>query len=494
MNNKKYNWVFYLALILLFANFIYRLIDQSKLIKYFPLDYNNDGSSYMAQLFFMKVCGFHSYCSYWYNGFTAFLHSPPGWYFFTLPILEIFGKVNIAMYLSILLILILSFFIIYFLYKKLNFSKTERIAMYIFLFGNAITVGNFIRLMRTHELFAWMNFLIFFFIIYYYKDNILDKRFILAALVWAVIFISYQSVGILSSLLFLSLFLVKKGKEKIYVILSGIFGLLLSAFWWIPFILRIGESSIISVHQGAWVWVFNKMNLYTNIISFILPLILIIFTIILIKNCTNKNKEIKFWAPVFILSLIFLLRLQPFLPVFGSIFPDPYLVFFLFISIFLFLCIIKKIKLKNYIFILVLIIIIFSVLFNFINTPQFVKPITNKDLEINNYLGIINGSFIIYGDISPTIYPKAVYSYAATDYNLTTPLGWYPHIKPLSYYKSVSALNEYIINNNCQNFSSGLNDYNINYIISDNIYCELIAKCSLTKISSGENSCLYTIN
>ena len=96
MNNKKYNWVFYLALILLFANFIYRLIDQSKLIKYFPLDYNNDGSSYMAQLFFMKVCGFHSYCSYWYNGFTAFLHSPPGWYFFTLPILEIFGKVNIA--------------------------------------------------------------------------------------------------------------------------------------------------------------------------------------------------------------------------------------------------------------------------------------------------------------------------------------------------------------------------------------------------------------
>ena len=84
------------------------------MLKYFPVDYNNDGSSYMAQLFFLKTCGFHNFCSYWYNGFVNFLHSPPGWYFFTLPILEIFGKVNIAMYLSILLILILSFFIIYF--------------------------------------------------------------------------------------------------------------------------------------------------------------------------------------------------------------------------------------------------------------------------------------------------------------------------------------------------------------------------------------------
>ena len=126
MNNKVNSKWLYLPIIILTLNFIYRLIDQSKMIKYFPLDYNNDGSSYMAQLFFMKVCGFHEMCYYWYNGFTNFLHSPPGWYLFTLPIYNFFNVVNVATYISMVSIFTISFVIIYFLYHKFGFSKIER--------------------------------------------------------------------------------------------------------------------------------------------------------------------------------------------------------------------------------------------------------------------------------------------------------------------------------------------------------------------------------
>ena len=141
------------------------------MLKYFPVDYNNDGSSYMAQLFFLKTCGFHNFCSYWYNGFVNFLHSPPGWYLFTLPIFNLFQIVNVATYLSMILMFIISFLIVYFLYGKIGLTRFERTVFFIFFFGNAIAIGNFIKLIRVHELFAWMNFLLFFFLIFYFKDK-----------------------------------------------------------------------------------------------------------------------------------------------------------------------------------------------------------------------------------------------------------------------------------------------------------------------------------
>ena len=107
---KSY-WLYLPILVMLFY-FIYRLINQSQLLFYFPLDYFNDVSSYMAQLHFLKVCGFLNFCPYWYNGFISFVSTPPAWFFFALPFYNLFGDVKAATYFTMLLSFVFAFIII----------------------------------------------------------------------------------------------------------------------------------------------------------------------------------------------------------------------------------------------------------------------------------------------------------------------------------------------------------------------------------------------
>src|SRR3990167_241548 len=113
MKKNKFNdkWL-YLPILILGTYLIIRLIDQSNIIYIFPLDKYNDMSSYMAQLHFLKVCGFHNFCPYWYNGFITFITTPPGWYSFTLPLYYLFNNVQLASYISLILMYIISLFTI----------------------------------------------------------------------------------------------------------------------------------------------------------------------------------------------------------------------------------------------------------------------------------------------------------------------------------------------------------------------------------------------
>src|SRR3989344_8153197 len=99
----------------------YRLLDQSQMIQHFPLDFANDVSSYMAQLHFLEVCGFHQPCQYWYNGFTAFKFSPPGWYFLFFPLQLLLQNVQLVTYLSLLISLSAGFFLLWHCSKSAGF-------------------------------------------------------------------------------------------------------------------------------------------------------------------------------------------------------------------------------------------------------------------------------------------------------------------------------------------------------------------------------------
>ena len=109
MKSKKISnrWL-YIPILILGINFIIRIINQSKIIKQFPLDTVNDVSAYIAELHFLNICGFHNFCGYWYNGFTNFQLSTPGWHFFTYPIYLVFNDYLKAIYISIILIFLLS--------------------------------------------------------------------------------------------------------------------------------------------------------------------------------------------------------------------------------------------------------------------------------------------------------------------------------------------------------------------------------------------------
>ncbi|MFA4887901.1 MAG: hypothetical protein WC595_06845, partial [Candidatus Nanoarchaeia archaeon] len=162
---------FIAPIVLLLVHFLYRLIDQSQMMFQFALDFNNDVSSYMAQLHFLDVCGFHQACPYWYNGFTTFTFSPPGWYFFTYPLHLLFSDVKIATYVSLILMFLLGLFLLIKLGKTANFSLTKRIAFFALFFGNASAIGNFIRLGRVNELLGWILFIPLFFLFYHYRDK-----------------------------------------------------------------------------------------------------------------------------------------------------------------------------------------------------------------------------------------------------------------------------------------------------------------------------------
>ena len=85
--NNILEGVWILVPILIFASYLlYRLYDQSAVLFFFPLDYSNDLSSVMAQLYFLAEYGFHAIIPHWYNGsFQLFQFYYPGWFYFVLP-------------------------------------------------------------------------------------------------------------------------------------------------------------------------------------------------------------------------------------------------------------------------------------------------------------------------------------------------------------------------------------------------------------------------
>ncbi|MCD4666635.1 hypothetical protein K8R47_02390, partial [archaeon] len=371
------NEVFYLPIIILGINFIARLIDQSKLLFYFPLDTTNDFSSYMAQLFFLFECGFQKFCPYWYNSFTTFIHSPPGWYFFTTPLYWLFQDVKIATYVSLILIFIIAFIFIWYLGKLHKFSKIKRITFFLFLFGNAIAIGNFIRLGRIPELFAWTIFVAFALLILYYKNKKLQKYFYFIIILYAILILSYHIVAIFASLLLLGLLLYKPFNEKIKIVVSGIISLILTSFWWIPFLINIKESGIGGTNYGGWLWHFNQENLLTNIAASLIPLVLLFLFYIYWRNNKKSKKELIFFSPILLINLLFLFRLTPLIPILNKIFPDPYLTFFMFFIIFFLLKIdltfINK-YIKYIIYIGIILFAILSVTISLIHTPNFIIP------------------------------------------------------------------------------------------------------------------------
>jgi hypothetical protein len=489
MENKFNDAWLYLPIIILLLNFIYRLIDQSQMIFYFPFDYYNDISSYMAQLHFLKVCGFLETCNYWYNGFTTFNVIAPGWFFFTLPLYYLIGDVKITTYVSMLLSFLIAFFIIYLAGKHFNFSRTRRIAFFVFLFTNALAIGRFVRLGRVHELFGWVCFLALGFLILYYKDKKFDKYSLLIIPSYFFTIISYHSIGIFASFLFLGLFLIKSKKEKLLVGLYCLAGLLLSSFWLIPFIQSAFNLSIALYYENKWLWMFNMANFWNNIIFFMIPLFYFILLYFYLKFNANRKKDFYFFLPISVICLLYFLRLTPFIPVFRNISPDPYLFLFLFFSLyFLFKIDYSKIKFIKYLPYLFVIAALLSIAFSIFSTPHF---IVDKQLNANlDYIfSSFNGSFLIFREDMSTFYSKPVYSYAPIYYNLSTPSGWHQGLKENEYLEKL----ELVSPDNCTNFKSDLEYFNTSYVVGVGSVCKKFKECNLDFIIERNEFCLYSV-
>src|SRR3989338_7944652 len=436
---------FYLfSILLLLINLVYRFIDQSQMIKYFPLDYANDGSSYMAQLFFMDVCGFHNFCPYWYNGFESFLFTPPGWFFFGLIIYKLVGSITLATYLSLVISFVSAFLIIYFLYGKLGLTKLQRVLMFFLLFGSAQAVGSFIRLLRVHELFAWVWFFLF------------------------------------------GLFLVKDWGGRIRIILAGLLTALWTSFWWFDYISRSSEGSLLELQQAKWLWNFSYDFLVTNIISFIIPLILIVIFYFYFKQ---ERENFLFFSPILLLVILFFLRIVGFIPILREIFPDPYLFFFSFFIVYLFLRLdLRRIPFGEFIPFLLCLIVFFAVLVSLFYTPLFVvpnDPIIKDALDLTSYA---NDGLFLLGNFERVFYSNTFLSYIPIEYNLTTPYGWYPEYIPLRKKEKFQFLLDKFQEGDCNGILELLHELEIKETL---VYkCEFVERCGLEIKKRGVYSCL----
>src|SRR3989344_4122361 len=464
MTDEKQNipdsW-FYLSIITLGIYLIIRLIDQSKMINIFALDIVNDYSSHMAQLYFLDKCGFHNICNYWYNGFELFKSYPPSWFFFTDFFIMNLTKNNIMLstYISLITMIVMSFITILILGKLINLSLVKRIAFFILIIANPLSIGNFIRLGRMPEFIGWVFFLPLAFLIFLYK-------------------------------------------EKIRLIIYCSIGAIFSSFWWLPYLINIFNNTILGAVRSTRMWDFSGPWFNDNILGIIIPICMwLIFYLYLKNNELKKQKELIFFAPILLVSILFFIRVIPFIPILKHIYPDAFLFFFLFFIIFyLFRINYKSISNKERALIFTFLIVtpIIAIITSITLTPWFndsQDPVARQTVELLSKIPNEEKYLITYCSEDgcckePGCYIAAIYSYLVFKYDISTAGGFSPEEINKKYVERLNAstfLNENI---NCNIYLNNLNFLNVTYVVSYRNYCNYLENCGLEKIEIKENTCL----
>ena len=489
---KKTDKLLFVPILVLGIYLIVRLINQSQLLHIFPLDYTNDISSYMANLFFLKECGFHNFCPYWYNGFISFGIFPLGWSLFTLPIYLITNNILTSTFISIILMYIISFIFIYIFGKFEKFSLSEVVAFFLFFFANAIAIGDFLRLGRTISMFAFTLIIGLAVLTFYYRKRRIDSKFFLLFIpLYFLILISHIQEAVLAQFLIMGLFLTKNNKDKIKLIIFMIIGFVVASFWLLPFIFGLDKTHLTNNLQGRWGLAFSGgPYLLTTIAGIIIPIVLLIMFYFYFIYRKKSKKELLFFLPILLLNILFLLKLTSYIPILSNISPHPYTLFFMFFIFFFFF---KSDlgKFKNIAYILLLFIAIINVVISAIHTPYFITY-TEAEKEMLSLFPYINERFIIL-ESPKTSYSMAYYSYAPIFHNLSTASGWYKPLTTSEYLDILTTTSEDFNKGNCNELVDSLIKINTTEVLVYGNKCEILKDCKFKKIRENGNACLYSI-
>lgn len=482
---------------LVFSLLIYlviRLINQSKIISSFPLDYTNDISSHIADLFFLKECGFHSFCPYWYNGFSVLLSYPPGWHFFTYPLYILSNNLLLSTYMSIILLYLIGFMIIFAIGKAKKFPALDRIAFFLLFLANPFAISGFIRLGRVTELFGWVSFLALAYLIILYKDKEFDWKFAFFIIAYAVVMISHFTTMVFANILVLSFFLAKKpARNKAIIVLFVLLGLALVSFWLAPFLLSLSNTSLFDYRFSGRVIEISLTSLAALTISLLLWIIFYLNW----KQQRLERSEFMFMIPILTLNILFLSDLVNLIPVFRDIYTNSYIFFFLFISLYLFFKTrfdIYRRFIKRTIIALLIILPILFILVSVTNTPWFLDytPLEDDTLKI---LPEVSERFVILDSGSGTSYTKAYYSYAPIYHRLYAAGGWKDALISREYRVWLSDVDRFTMEGDCINFIETIGKLNSTEVIGykNMRQCAFLDLCHLNLKASNDNVCLYKL-
>ncbi len=498
MKNTKINEIpnrwFYFSIILSGLYFLIRIIDQSKMMWIFPLDYANDHVAHIAKLFFLDNFGFGQLISYWWNGFYLLKFYHPASFYYELPFYYLFNDYQIALFISIILTFILIFFIIWFLGKNEKLSKIKRVAFYFFIVANPLSLSYFLRTGKYSEFLSFFLMICLFTIVIWYKNHKLNYLFLFFIPIYSLLSITHISMFFVSSFLILSLFLIKDIKEKTIIILSSIISVVLTSWWWFPFLINSSgklAGNFYGLQRSLLYSVAETKN--DIIVSFIVPVLFFIIFYIYWISINKSRREFLFYSVPLIVGFLIFTRLAAFIPYMNRPIVDTYYFYFILLGVYL----VFKInfnnlgkKIKRIIFYSLIIIPIIMVLLSILITPFFIEHTIQNENTIKLF-PYVDNKLYIYGSDS---YSKAYYAYAVIFYNISSPSGWGGN-EGISevYLEKVSKISESLREKNCEKLKNSMGGVGTTNLISYNEYCWFLEGCGLDLIKKEDDSCLYKI-
>ena len=454
------------------------------MITSFPIDaYANDYSSHLARVVFLDKYGLYNIVPNWYNGaYTLLTFYTPLWYLSALPLYWITKDIELAGYLSLIFLYILGFLFLYLFGREAKLSKFKRILFFLFFFVNPIAIGYFLRLGKLPEMFGWVWFFLIALLIFRYRERIIDKWFFLIVPFYVLIFYTHILVFIVASLFLLMLFVYKNNfKERVFIIISVIFILALTSFFWIPF-LKNAQGNLAGTYFSLQ-WLISPGNITDKIVSFIIPITFWILFYFYWKSNGKLKKELVFFSVPLVFSFLYLTRIAVFIPLFNRPTPDSYHFFFIFFMSYMVL----KMKVENlpsflqrYFYTILLVIVIIGVVISLIFTPLF-QPHSENIQETFSLLKEVDGKLILL-KTPPEVFRGAVYSYGAIYYNISTPSGWEPINITKEYQQQLSLPSIYIEERNCGLLKESLVNLDTNNVITFNKYCNYLEECGFSLI------------
>jgi len=474
-----------LPIILLGAFFIVKLIHLAKIITYLP---TRDFASHLANIFFMANYGYHSLVPYWFNGYIICLFYPPAYPFIGSILYSLFGHLQLAVFISIILIYIIGFIGCWFLGKALNWSLEKKSFVFLAFYASPFAIFFFNITGRLAEMLGWSIFLLTIPIIYCYKERKIDIKFIIfLAIAMALLILSHPILIIILSVLLLGLFLIKGKKEKIFIILSVIISLLFASFWLIPFIMNYGNSSM-----DKWTGM-GQMIQFPNELLIAIAISLLFFTIFYFYyngDKKNKKRNLLFYLPIIALAVLYMTSLIRFVPLFNKPFPRTYCLFFLLVSSILLLETNFKEKWLRRAKFAIVCIVIMAIAVSFIKFPTMDMAIYEPENQnIFKIFENVEGKYII---VSNNL-TNGFYAYGPLLYNLSTPFGEYIQARSPELYSLQQNFFNAVREENCDKIRESAASLEAEEIIAQYEFCSILEECKFYKKASYGNTCLYSI-
>lgn len=359
-----------------------------------------------------------------------------------------------------------------------------------------MTIGAIFKQGRIPSLMALDLLILFFFLCIYFKERPLGWKAISLPIVYAALILTHQTETVLASTFIVGLFIIKKRKEKLKLLLLMPLSILFSSFWLFHFLKATKETDFLQFGFSSWLLNFDSF-LWNNLVGIILSITLFILFYIFYKQ--KQEKEwIYFFAPILLLNFLYLTRLALFIPIIKHIYPDPWMDFIILNLIVIFLSIDWKKysrKWKSMLMIGLIVLAFLSVAYNLFHTP-YMEPYTKHGEEAISLIPYLNqeSHFLMFNeDKDGTLYSRALYSYAAIYYNISSASGWFEINKEYGYISTLNSLYLEVYNQeNCESLQTLHDQFNMTQVMGNGKYCQILESCGWRINARKGDTCILS--